>query len=154
MHAHEEDSTEAIKINNFYFVLLMICITFARDMPLSWHKTTLQKNLINKNMYKIQANASGTRSINVSDENLQTIKKYSLLKNLIDSTGFIDEAVLEKLRLNMRAMLESNKGADKGLIDLCLDVIYNKNMKALGLHQLILLYIEWDEKNNTEEIED
>lgn len=105
-------------------------------------------------MYKIQANASGTRSINVSDENLQTIKKYSLLKNLIDSTGFIDEAVLEKLRLNMRAMLESNKGADKGLIDLCLDVIYNKNMKALGLHQLILLYIEWDEKNNTEEIED
>lgn len=105
-------------------------------------------------MYKIQANASGTRSINVSDDNLQTIKKYSLLKNLIDSTGFIDEAVLEKLRLNMRAMLESNQGADKGLIDLCLDVIYNKNMKAFGLHQLILLYIEWDEKNNGEEIED
>ena len=71
-------------------------------------------------MYKIQANASGTRSINVSEEHLQTIKKYSLLKNLIDSTGFIDEAVLDKLKLNMRSMLESNKGADKGLIDLCL----------------------------------
>ena len=105
-------------------------------------------------MYKIQANASGTRSINVSEEHLQTIKKYSLLKNLIDSTGFIDEAVLDKLKLNMRSMLESNKGADKGLIDLCLDVIYNQNMKAFGLHQLILLYINWMEKENGESEEE
>ena len=98
-------------------------------------------------MYKIQANASGPRSINVSDEHLATIRKSSLLKNLIDSTGFIDEQVLDKLKLNMRSMLESNMGADKGLVDLCLDVVYNKNMKAFGLHQLVLLYIEWDEKN-------
>lgn len=108
-------------------------------------------------MYKIQANASGTRSINVSDEHLATIRKYSLLKNLIDSTGYIDEPVLDKLKLNMRSMLESNKGADKGLIDLCLDVIYNKNMKAFGLLQLVLLYIKWDEKNPEEgegEVED
>ena len=98
-------------------------------------------------MYKIQANASGTRSITVSDEHLATIRKSTLLKNLIDSTGFIDEQVLDKLKLNMRSMLESNMGADKGLVDLCLDVVYNKNMKAFGLHQLVLLYIEWDEKN-------
>lgn len=105
-------------------------------------------------MYKIQANASGTRSINVSEEHLATIKKYSLLKNLIDSTGFIDESVLDKLKLNMRSMLESNKGSDKGLIDLCLDVIYSNNMKAFGLHQLVLLYIEWMDKNQSEDIED
>ncbi|WP_337784910.1 hypothetical protein [Prevotella sp.] len=105
-------------------------------------------------MYKIQANASGTRSINVNEEHLATIKKYSLLKNLIDSTGFIDESVLDKLKLNMRSMLESNKGSDKGLIDLCLDVIYNNNMKAFGLHQLVLLYIEWMDKNQSEDIED
>lgn len=105
-------------------------------------------------MYKIQANASGTRSINVSEEHLATIKKYSLLKNLIDSTGFIDESVLDKLKLNMRSMLESNKGSDKGLIDMCLDVIYNNNMKAFGLHQLVLLYIEWMDKNQSEDIED
>lgn len=105
-------------------------------------------------MYKIQANASGTRSINVSEEHLATIKKYSLLKNLIDSTGFIDESVLDKLKLNMRSMLETNKGSDKGLIDLCLDVIYNNNMKAFGLHQLVLLYIEWMDKNQSEDIED
>lgn len=99
-------------------------------------------------MYKIQANASGTRSIEISEQHLETIDKYSLLKNLVDSNGIIDEAVLDKLKLNMRSMLESNKGADKGLIDLCLDVIYNQNMKAFGLHQLILLYIEWVEKND------
>ncbi len=106
-------------------------------------------------MYRIQANASGTRSINVSDEHLETIKKYSLLKNLIDSNGFIDETVLDKLKLNMRSMLESSRGAEKGLIDLCLDVIYNKNMKAFGLHQLVLLYIKWSAKNSgNTEIED
>ena len=105
-------------------------------------------------MYKIQANASGTRSINVSEEHLATIKKYSLLKNLIDSTGFIDESDLYKQKQNMSSMLESNKGSDKGLIDLCLDVIYNNNMKAFGLHQLVLLYIEWMDKNQSEDIED
>ena len=41
--------------------------------------------------YKIQANASGTRNIAVTEEHLNTIKKYSLLKNLIDSNGIIDE---------------------------------------------------------------
>ena len=30
-------------------------------------------------MYNIQANESGTRSINVSDENLATIRRFSLL---------------------------------------------------------------------------
>ena len=105
-------------------------------------------------MYKIQANASGTRSINVSEEHLATIKKYSLLKNLIDSTGFIDESVLDKLKLNMRSMLESNKGSDKGLIDLCLDVIYNNNMKAFGLQQLIKLYLTWLSTQDAEEEEE
>ena len=50
--------------------------------------------------YKIQANASGTRSITVNESHLQTIKKYALLKNLIDSNGIIDEPVLDKLRLH------------------------------------------------------
>ena len=30
------------------------------------------------------------------------------------------------------------------LVDLCSNVIFHKNMKAFGLHQLILLYIEWE----------
>lgn len=102
-------------------------------------------------MYKIQANASGTRSIEVSDEHLETIKKYSLLKNLIDSNGIIDESVLDKLKLNVRSLLESDTCQDKALLDLCLDVIYNNNMKAFGLHKLILLYIDWNSKREAEE---
>ena len=94
-------------------------------------------------MYKIQANNSGTRTIDVSDLHLETIVKYCLLKNLVDSIGIIDEEVLDKLKYNVRALLESETGKDKALLDLCLDVIYNNNMKAFGLHQLVLLYIEW-----------
>jgi len=97
-------------------------------------------------MYKIQANQSGTRSIEVTEEHLQTLEKYSLLRNLVDSNGFIDESVLDKLKLNVRSMLESDAGKDKALLDLCLDIIYHNNMKAFGLHQLVLLYIEWKNK--------
>ena len=95
-------------------------------------------------MYKIQANASGTRTIDISEDHLQTIKKYALFKNLIDSNGIIDESVLDKLRFNVRSILESDAGKDKALLDLCLDVIYNNNMKALGLHNLALLFIKWN----------
>lgn len=99
-------------------------------------------------MYKIQANPTGTRSIEVSEEHMQTIRKYALLKNLIDSTGIIDETVLDKLKFTLRALLESEAGKDKALLDLCLDVIYHNNMKAFGLHQLTLLYIDWVSKQD------
>ena len=46
-------------------------------------------------MYTIQANPSGTRSIEVSSENLKTIEKYALFRHLIDSTGIVDEPVLD-----------------------------------------------------------
>ena len=93
--------------------------------------------------YKIQANASGTRNIAVTEEHLNTIKKYSLLKNLIDSNGIVDESVLEKLRLNIRSLIASQEEDSKDLLDLCIDVIYHNNMKAFGLQQLIKLYLEW-----------
>ena len=98
--------------------------------------------------YNIQANASGTRSIAVTTEHLNTIKKYALLKNLIDSNGIIDESVLDKLKLNLRAMLEAETATNRELLDLCLDVIYNKNMKAYGLYQLVMLYIKWKEEQD------
>ena len=97
---------------------------------------------------KIQANHSGTRSIEVTEQHLKTLDKYALLRNLVDSNGIIDESVLDKLKLNVRSMLESEAGKDKELLDLCLDIIYNNNMKAFGLHQLVLLYIDW--KNQQE----
>ena len=100
--------------------------------------------------YKIQANASGTRSITVNESHLQTIKKYALLKNLIDSNGIIDEPVLDKLRLNIRAILEAETATNRELLDLCLDVIYHQNMKAYGLYQLVMLYIKWAENQQQE----
>jgi len=94
-------------------------------------------------MTKIQTNSSGSRSIDIADKHLETIEKYQLFRDLIDSNGYVDEAVLEKLKLNIRALLESESGRDKDLLDLCLDVIYHPNMKAFGLQQLVLLYINW-----------
>lgn len=106
-----------------------------------------------KNMetYKIQTNASGTRSMTISSYHLATIRKYALFDNLVDSNGIIDESVLDKLKLNIRAMLESDSVMDKQLLDLCLDVVYNNNMKAFGLNQLVTLYEKWEKKQDTEE---
>ena len=67
---------------------------------------------------KIQANHSGTRSIEVTEQHLKTLDKY---------------------------------GKDKELLDLCLDIIYNNNMKAFGLHQLVLLYIDWKNQQEPKE---
>ena len=94
-------------------------------------------------MYKIQANPKGSRFIEVSEEHLSTIEQYQLLRNLTDSSGIIDENVLDKLKFNIRSLLESELGNDKELLDLCLDVVYHSNMKALGLQNLIALYNEW-----------
>ncbi len=96
-------------------------------------------------MYKIQTNQSGTRSIDITDGHLQTIKRHQLFRDLIDSNGYIDEAVLDKLKLNVRAILESATDDSKALMDLCLDVIYHSNMKAFGLQRLVQLYKEWDD---------
>ena len=99
-------------------------------------------------MKKILTNSSGTRSIEISETHLQTINDYQLFKDLIDSNGYVDEAVLDKLKLNIRSLLEGDAGKDKRLLDLCLDVIYHHNMKAFGLQQLVLLYINWKDRGN------
>ena len=97
-------------------------------------------------MYTIQKNPTGTRSMEISDEHLQTIEKYSLFQHLIDSNGIVDESVLDKLKLNLRSLIASSEANSKDLLDLCIDVIYHNNMKAFGLHQLILLYIDWQRR--------
>ena len=84
----------------------------------------------------------------MSEEHLQTIDDYQLFRDLIDSNGYVDEAVLDKLKLNIRSMLESDAGKDKRLLDLCLDVVYHPNMKAFGLQQLVLLFINWKDQGN------
>ncbi len=97
---------------------------------------------------KIQANSSGTRTIEVTEQHLQTIEQYQLFRDLIDSNGFVDEQVLDKLKLNVRSLLESEAGRDKNLLDLCLDVLYHPNMKALGLLNLYTFYVDWKNRGN------
>ena len=53
--------------------------------------------------------------------------------------------------MNCRSILESLPEVDRDLMDLCLDVIYHKNMKALGLNNLVQLYVSWEEKKEPNE---
>ena len=104
-------------------------------------------------MYNIQANESGTRSINVSDENLETLRRFSLLQFLVDSNGIITEQSLDKLKLTVRSLLTTPQGSGKALLDLCIDVIYHRDMKAFGLRNLIALYEKWNKENPETEAE-
>ena len=105
-------------------------------------------------MYTLQANASGTRNIEVSDDNLNTIRKYGLFQHLIDSNGIVDETVLDKLKLNIRSLIAAQVEDSKDLLDRCIDVIYQNNMKAFGLQQLIQLYLKWAPGHPMEEEEE
>lgn len=94
-------------------------------------------------MYSIQLNESGTRNMNVTLQNLQTIRKYDLFNGLVNSTGYITEADLDKLKLNTRSLIASSCENTKDLLDLCIDVIYHDKMKAFGLKNLITVYNTW-----------
>lgn len=99
-------------------------------------------------MYDLQLNESGTRHLTLSDTHLATIERYALLRDLVDSTGYVTEDVLEKLRQNVRALIAHSTENSKDLLDLCIDVIYHEKMKAFGLKQLILLYVEWESRRH------
>ena len=90
-------------------------------------------------MYSIKTNKSGTRSIEVTEGHLLTIDKYQLLNGLVGSNGIVDEALQD---------------GSKELLDLCIDVIYHNNMKALGLSALITLYEEWNASKATTSLEE
>ena len=100
---------------------------------------------------KINANASGTRTIEVTEEQLQIIKKYSLLDRIANSTGVIDEESLNKLRLTVRSLIASQTMASKELLDIC-PILYHEDMKALGLKNLIKCYTEWVATATAEEV--
>lgn len=94
-------------------------------------------------MHTIQLNEKGSRRLDITEENLRTIQKYALFSHLVDSTGFVDEAVLDKLKLHIRSLIARQEENCKDLLDLCIDVIYHDHMKAFGLNNLITLYIAW-----------
>jgi hypothetical protein len=102
---------------------------------------------------KINANASGTRTIEVTEVQLQIIKRYSLLDRIANSAGIIDEDSLNKLRLTVRSLIASQTMASNELLELCL-VLYHEDMKALGLNNLIKCYNEWLVSQENEKVED
>lgn len=101
-------------------------------------------------MYDLQLNESGTRHLTVSEENLRTIERYALLRDLVDSTGYVTEEVLDKLKHNVRALIAASSENTKDLLDLCVDVIYHEKMKAFGLQNLILLFLDWESRKKGE----
>ncbi len=102
-------------------------------------------------MTSIQLNATGTHHLEVSEKNLRTISKYSLFSGLTSSTGFVTENELDKLKLNIRALIASRPEDTKDLLDLCIDVVYHDKMKAYGLRNLIAAWNEWESHNAAEE---
>lgn len=95
--------------------------------------------------YQILCNMKGSRSMTINENHLRTIEKFNLLADLLDSNGIVDENVLNKLQLNARSLLDNTNGNPE-LLNLCKDVIFHNNMKAFALHQLILLYIDWQKE--------
>jgi hypothetical protein len=86
----------------------------------------------------------------IADEHLCTIEKYQLFTGLLDSNGIVDEGVLNKLKLTVRSLIASQEDC-KDLLDLCVEVLFHDNMKALGLSALIELYHDWTAENELEE---
>ena len=94
-------------------------------------------------MYDIQLNESGTRHMSITRENLETIRKYNLFQGLTNSTGYITENELDKLKLNLRALIAPSRDNTKDLLDICIDVLYHDKMKAYGLKNLMAVYEEY-----------
>lgn len=100
---------------------------------------------------KIDANATGTRTIEVTEEQMQTIRKYMLFERIADSMGIVDESALEKLRCTVRSLIASQEEDSKALLKLCL-VLYDDNMKSLGLKNLISCYKQWESRLQDEDV--
>lgn len=92
-------------------------------------------------MITIQLNERGTHHLEIEERHLATINDYSLFRDLVDSTGYVTEQTLDKLKFNVRSLIATVEDP-KPLIDLCYEVIYHPRMKAFGLKNLILAYLE------------
>ena len=93
-------------------------------------------------MIDIQLNASGTHHLQLDERHLQTLHDYHLLHGLVDSTGYVTEQTLDRLRLGVRSLI-ATADDPKRLIDLSYEVLFHDKMKAFGLRNLLEAYKEW-----------
>lgn len=54
---------------------------------------------------RIQLNEKGSHFLEITDLHFQTLKEYALLKDLVDSTGYVTEDILLRLKLHTRSLL-------------------------------------------------
>lgn len=102
-------------------------------------------------MFKIQLNESGSHFMTVEEKDLRTIQNYKLFDGLLNSSGYITENELYKLKLNIRSLIASSQENTKELLDLCIDIIYHDKMKAYGLRNLVKVYQEWEQEQLSNE---
>ena len=93
----------------------------------------------------IQLNEKGTHFLEISELYFQVLKEYALLKDLVDSTGYVTEDTLLRLKLHTRSLLLSASPVPQDLLDLYAEVICHNKMKAYGLKQLIEAYVDFFE---------
>ena len=99
--------------------------------------------------YTIPLNSRSSHTLEITEQTLETIRRYSLFSHL---TGYVDETVLDKLKWQIRSLIASQTDC-KDLLDLCIDVIYHNKMKAYGLQQLMKVYETWNQENPKQEPE-
>lgn len=91
----------------------------------------------------IQLNEKGSHFLEISEQHFQTLKDYALLKDLLDSTGYVTEDILLRLKLHTRSLLLSASPVPQDLLDLYAEVICHDKMKAYGLKQLLGAYVKF-----------
>ena len=92
---------------------------------------------------RIQLNEKASHFLDISDQQFTTFKKYALLQNLVDSTGYITEDIVLRLKLHTRALLLNTSPVPQDLLDLYAEIICHDKMKAFGLKQLMEAYVKW-----------
>ncbi len=95
----------------------------------------------------IQLNEKGSHFLEITDLHFKTLREYALLKDLVDSTGYVTEDILLRLKLHTRSLLLNASPVPQDLLDLYAEVICHDKMKAYGLKQLIEAYVTFVENN-------
>jgi hypothetical protein len=101
--------------------------------------------------HKIISNASGTRSMEITEEHLNVIEKYQLFNNLVYSNGIVDETTLDTLKSFVGGIIDSEKGTDNELVNFYKNVLAHPNMKSVALGNLMELYAQWIENRKEQE---
>ena len=95
---------------------------------------------------QIQLNDKASHFLEITEQNLLTLQQYALLQDLVDSTGYITEDTMLRLKLRTRSLLLTTTPVPQDLLDLYAEVICHDKMKAFGLKQLMKVYASWNKK--------